>query len=477
VVKTDELLKYNRVVNRISHDLGTIAFMKIRSLLSPAFVALTFLVLTGCAGLPSEKRHSPTEIAAYLPRDFVAPIASASGEQMAVSEAMSRMRVVLAQPPGSDTNEGLPNVLWDVVFFNVGSPERDQARAHVLAVLPTLAQKPQPYQRGTLSGAYSLYPQESAPYMKALLEQISTPREYAMAAYTWLRADSSATVRETILAITKNRFVEATSEPRLRALIHTLTVDLAAERAQRPPLVDLLAAPIRQGHPVIYSFQRSDRQRYGLAVVRGADGRFLRNADGGLFNIAHLANAITNLPGTITNGNTPRGIFTIVGSGTAKSEWIGPTPYLESKIPIEAKVAEFEHQANVAGEWDEIRYESFLPASWRNYFPMKEAFLAGLAGRDEMLLHGTTINSEFYRGAKFYPGTPSAGCLVAGETWAKVDGIMQKSDQLDLVKAFTRDGLDRGYLVVVELDDRDVPVTLADVQADLDAAQKIISSK
>ncbi len=108
---------------------------------------------------------------------------------------------------------------------------------------------------------------------------------------------------------------------------------------------------------------------------------------------------------------------------------------------------------------------------------MKEAFLAGQAGRDEMLLHGTTINSEFYRGAKFYPGTPSAGCLVAGETWSKVNGVMQKSDQLDLVKAFTRDGRDRGYLVVVELDDRDVAVTLSEVQADLDAAQKIILNK
>jgi hypothetical protein len=465
------------VVNRISHDLGTISFMKIRSLLPPIFVAVTFLMLAGCAGLPSEKRHSPAEIAAYQPRDFVAPIASTAGEQSAVSEAMSRMRAVLAQAPGLDAGEGLPNVLWDVAFLNVGSPERDQARAHVLALLPTLAQRPQPYQRGVLSGAYSLYPQESAPYMKALLEQISTPREYAMAAYTWLHADSSAAVRETILTITKNRFAEAATEPRLRALMHMLTTDLVAERLQRPPLVDLLAAPIRQGHPVIYSFQRSDRQRYGLAVVRGADGRFIRNVDGSLFNIAHLANAITNLPGTITNGNTPRGIFTIVGSGTAKSEWIGPTPYLESKIPVEAKVAEFEHQTNAAGEWDEARYESFLPASWRSYFPMKEAFLAGQAGRDEMLLHGTTINSEFYRGAKFYPGTPSAGCLVAGETWSKANGVMQKSDQLDLVKAFTRDGRDRGYLVVVELDDRDMAVTLSDVQADLDAAQKIISNK
>ena len=48
---------------------------------------------------------------------------------------------------------------------------------------------------------------------------------------------------------------------------------------------------------------------------------------------------------------------------------------------------------------------------------------------------------------------------------------MQSSDQLSLVKAFTRDGMDRGYLVVVELDARLDPVVLADVAADIEAAE------
>jgi hypothetical protein len=241
----------------------------------------------------------------------------------------------------------------------------------------------------------------------------------------------------------------------------------------------LLSAEIRRGVPVIYSFQRKDRARFGLAVVRGANGKFVRNADGSIFNIAHLAMALSNLPGTITNGNTPQGLFTIVGSGTATNPWIGPTPYLESKVPIEASVAEFEHNPNVNAqlnsndEWTEARYESFLPASWRNYFPFKEALLAGQAGRNEMLLHGTVINSEYYRGASFYPGTPSAGCLVAMETWSKADGKMLSSDQLSLAKAFTADGFDRGYLVVVELDGRLDAVVLDDVIADIRAAEAI----
>ena len=90
-----------------------------------------------------------------------------------------------------------------------------------------------------------------------------------------------------------------------------------------------------------------------------------------------------------------------------------------------------------------------------------------------MLLHGTVINSEYYRGASFYPGTPSAGCLVAMETWSKLDGKMLSSNQLSIAKAFTADGFDRGYLVVVELDDRLDAVALSEVIADVLAAEAI----
>ena len=121
----------------------------------------------------------------------------------------------------------------------------------------------------------------------------------------------------------------------------------------------------------------------GLALVRAADGRFVRDAAGQLFGSPQLALARTGLPGTITNGNTPQGVFTIVGAGTATNPNIGPTPYLHSKLPIEATPAEFEHaEAAPDAAWSEAVYESFLPASWRAFLPIKEAWLAGRAGRD-----------------------------------------------------------------------------------------------
>jgi hypothetical protein len=435
--------------------------------------AILLAALAGCAGIVGEKRHSPAEIASYKPADFVAPIASIDGERVAVAERSERIRLGLSQltlPVNGDEDSGAPGALWAIAFLNA---ERTQGLSILQNALIDIDQKPVGFQRAVLSAAYTMYAREAASALAPLLDRINTPREFAITAYAILKADAAINepdLRARLRAKLVARFPDWASEARLVALEHTLTTDLTAERLARPPLIELLAAPFRPGLPVIFSFQRPDRKRVGLAMVRGADGRFVRNADGSFFNIAHLALALSNLPGTITNGNTPQGLFTIVGAGTATNPWIGPTPYLHAKVPKEASVAEYEHSdvyIDINAAWSEVRYESFLPPAWRGYFPFKEAWLAGLAGRDDMLLHGTTINPEYYRNDPYYPGTPSAGCLVAMEYWSKADGRLMHSDQLTLAKAFTAGGIDQGYLVVVELDDRPAPVNLADVVKDV----------
>jgi hypothetical protein len=432
-----------------------------------AFVGLLAILLAGCAGV-TQKRHSPAEIATYTPEVFVAPIASAEGERSEVTAASEKIRLALAQPGNT---AAAADALDAILFLNT---ERESGLVLLAMTLPGLASRPVEEQRAILSVAHAMYAQETAPQLRMLLPQLATPREFSIAAYTILKADPSPGTRTALRETLLMRFPDSLGEPRLRALMHKLTTDSDAERAARPPLADLLAAPFRAaspGLPAIISFQRPGRNYFGLAMVRGADGRFARNADGSYFAVPHLARALTTLPGTITNGNTPQGLFTIVGAGTATNKWIGPTPYLESKVAYEATVSEFEH-AETSGDWSEQRYESYLPATWRRYEPFKEAFLAGQAGRNEMLLHGTTINSNYYRGASFYPGTPSAGCLVAMETWDPADGKMRTSDQLSLAKVFTQAGTDQGYLVVVEIDDRAAPVDLGEVVAEVARAEQ-----
>jgi hypothetical protein len=248
------------------------------------------------------------------------------------------------------------------------------------------------------------------------------------------------------------QFLDAETEPRLVALKQALDRHISPSRAISPALKDLLAAPFKPGLPVIFSLQRAGRKSMGLALVRAADGRFVRDEQRQIVAIPQLALALNGLPGTITNGNTPQGLFTIRGAGTATNPWIGPTPYLHSKLPIEASVTEFLHESEPAParNWSEALYQSLLPASWRP--ALNEAWLAGLAGRNDILIHGTTVDPENYRGASFFPGTPTAGCLAASEYWSAAEGRMIKSDQLTLAKAFSASGKDHGYLVVAEID-------------------------
>ena len=66
---------------------------------------------------------------------------------------------------------------------------------------------------------------------------------------------------------------------------------------------------------------------------------------------------------------------------------------------------------------------------------------------------------------------------MAMEYWSKEDGTLVYSDQLGLVKAFVASGTDKGYLVVVEIDDKPRPVVMADVVDAVIAAEQAVRGK
>ena len=106
-----------------------------------------------------------------------------------------------------------------------------------------------------------------------------------------------------------------------------------------------------------------------------------------------------------------------------------------------------------------------LPDSWKEYYPIYESYYAGLAGRTEIIAHGTTVNPEYYKAQPYYPLTPTEGCLCTKEIWSKVDGKRMQSDQQKLVNALMAAGGANGYCVVIEIDDRQKPVSLNDILA------------
>jgi hypothetical protein len=443
--------------------------MSLRHLL----VLVAALLLAACAPLrpqekpAAEKRYSAAELLALQPGDFSWPATSVDGERALREAAVADIRARIALPPGPERDAALPRLFDLVAQYNAEVPA---ARPLLLEALPTLGQRDAETQRALLTAAHTLYAAESAPLIWPLLPQLTTSKPFAIAANTLLRADPGAAERLRLLV--PQQFPQWADDARLTAL----TLQLRPSAAAPPPLADLLAAPLRPGLPVIVSLQRPGRQQMGLVLVRSADGRFVRDAAGRLFASPQLALARTGLPGTITNGNTPQGVFTIVGAGTATNPNIGPTPYLHSKLPIEAKVAEFEHAeiapSAASAEWSEAVYDSYLPESWRAWPPIREAWLAGRAGRDELLVHGTTLNPAYYTGASYFPGTPQQGCMISSEDWDPATGRLLASRQLTLAQTYAAAGARAdlaGYLIVVELPGEG-PVTAAEAQALVDAA-------
>lgn len=308
-------------------------------------------------------------------------------------------------------------------------------------------------QRLAMETAYGLFPTELEPEMKAIFLTDPDPKRVAMAG-AWLRRfDSSETNRKMLETSLTGRFAAWESEPRLLALITELRVPRAKVISERPALNDLLRAPF-DGRPVVFSFQRLDRQNLGRAVVRHADGSFLVEPDGTRFSVTQFALSASGLPGTLTNGNTPCGIFEIEKISTTKNTAIGPSETLILGLPLEYDPT-----------WTEARYEALLPESWRKWWPIREAWWAGQAGRNEILAHGTAIDPAPWMDTVYAGQTPSHGCLTCDETWDPATGQRTTSEQARLTTAFRRAGGAPGYLVVVELDDTPRPVTLEDVAA------------
>ena len=435
-------------------------------MISRLLIPLLALVLAACTSLKPqpgpEKRYSAAELLALRPGDFSWPAMSTAGERAQREAALADIRARIALPPGPERDAALPRLFDLVAQYNL---EIDAARPLLLQALPTLASRDPDYQRALLTAARALYASEAQYAVQPLMTQLTASKPFAIAAYTLKAANPG--YADFIRDLVPRQFPQWRDDPRLLALMD----DVATTRSAQPPLADLLAAPLRPGYPVVYSLQRPGRIDMGLVLVRAADGRFVRDARGQLFAQPQLALARSYLPGTITNGNTPQGIFTIVGAGTATNPNIGPTPYLHSKLPVEATVAEFEH-GDSAAVWSEAVYESFLPPSWRGDPAIKEAWLAGRAGRDELLIHGTTINPAYYAGSSYFPGTPQQGCMISSEDWDPASGRLLASRQLTLAQAYAaaspRQDL-AGYLVVVEVAGQG-PVTLAEAQALVAAA-------
>ncbi len=229
-------------------------------------------------------------------------------------------------------------------------------------------------------------------------------------------------------------------------------------------LKQLLSPSFLKNNIVLYSFQRKNRDRIGMAVIRNKSGNFITDSTGSIFSVPQFARSISNLPYFISRGNTPQGIFKMKGRAVSKSYNIGPTPNIQLAMPFESKIQMFLGDSTIKDSiWTEKLYASLLPENLKNKFTLYQSFYAGKLGRTEIIAHGTTVNPEYYKGESYYPHTPSEGCLSTVERWSEENGKRIFSNQQKLADIFGNLGGAIGYCFVIELNDKETDVTLDEI--------------
>ncbi len=316
------------------------------------------------------------------------------------------------------------------------------------------------FQRSLLEMVFSIYPAIFSKETAKLLTDAVSEKVFAMSAEYLAAASPSALPQLKIKA--KQRLLIDKENTIIQTLCYRL--DNYTAKNVLPSTKDMLHQSFFENAVVVYSFQRRNRNYPGLAIVRDSAGNFVKGLYTDFFYVPQLARSISNLPGYLSNGNTPQGIFRMFGFDVSKSNFIGPTPNIQLTMPVETSIQHFMNDSSIADTlWTENWYKKLLPAQWKNYKPFYESYYAGKAGRTEIIAHGTTINPAYYKGQPYYPLTPTMGCLCTKEIWNEEDGKRTTSDQQQLVNAIQQAGCANGYYIVIELNDEQRPVTIEDI--------------
>ena len=359
----------------------------------------------------------------------------------------------LSHPLNESTEQKYMSAFWAMELIQYKNEFTDSV---ISSCFNSLNGRSIEFQRSFLELVYTLYQNKFSYQVEAFAKETNNPKLFAMCADYLKRSGYDV----------NNMFEESLKRNPLlldHPIVLMLKNNLSNESISLPPLEDLFGNSL-EDKLVIFSIQRSNRDYPGLLIIRKPDGKFLRDESGKIFSIPQLARAITDLPGYITNGNTPEGILSIQGIDFSKNVFIGPSPNLQLALPYEVSPQKYFHNEVTDTVWNKDFYSNLLPDSWKNYLPIYEAYYAGKAGRNEIIAHGTTIDPEFYKEKSYYPFTPSLGCLTTKELWSDVNGNIVESDQIILMNAFNDAGVDNGYFVVVNIDDQHKPISLDEIE-------------
>ena len=365
----------------------------------------------------------------------------------------------LASPLDSEHEDSWETAFWTITFINfkeaIVSAKIEEAFINIL-------QRSNSFQRALLELIYTDYKNKYFTEVKSMSLRATDPRVFAMCAEYIMASDNFLSEKKNLLQHARTLLSKDAANPILNQLLYRL--NHKGMKTAPPSLSSLMAQNYLPGQVLVISFQRSNRDYTGLSFVRDAAGNFLKNDDSSYTAIPQLARSASNMSGYLSNGNTPEGIFRMRGFDVSKSNILGPSINIQMTMPGEYKASQFFQDSTLNDStWDIQRYKALLPQNLRSYYPMLQSYYAGRAGRTEIIAHGNTVDPSFYLNQPYYPISPTQGCLCTKEIWSEITGRLITSDQVRLTDAVKRAGGAKGYYIVVNIDDKDAPVTMKDI--------------
>ncbi|HEY9343183.1 MAG TPA: hypothetical protein VIQ23_16495 [Hanamia sp.] len=366
----------------------------------------------------------------------------------------------LSTPLNDSTEEKWQEAFEAMEVFDFKTPFTEQK---VRTAFDSAAIRSLSFQRALLEVAYTIYPGHFLLQTQSLLDKTFDPKIFAMCSEYLLQQKKDGVLKNNI---SKKLFEKFGDSAYVHPILHMLLSRLEAPKpnaavSTKKVVSEILKKDFLPGQIVMYSFQRKNRDYAGMVLIRNAYGNFITDSLGNYFHIPQLARSISNLPGYLSNGNTPQGIYKMYGFEISMSSFIGPTANVQMGMPVEISLKKFLDDSTITDSvWTIDYYKKILPKKLQDYAPLYESFYAGLAGRSEIIAHGTTLDPKLYSNKPYYPLTPTQGCLCTKEIW---NGRRLESDQQKLVNGLLNAGGAKGYVVVLELDDKPEPVTINDL--------------
>jgi hypothetical protein len=278
------------------------------------------------------------------------------------------------------------------------------------------------------------------------------------------RGGAASTELETWIAQIQRRFPRWNDNP----MLYSTITDVQWSMGTRPfpPLQDLLSWTIAPRQPHLFVICQPDRRVLCTTILRDSNGQFLREpvaaasgAENQLWSVPLLLESIHNIGWNFNRGRTPQGIYRIEGT-VAQPDYeffraYGQFELVNLFAPRESGVRSFipGRPGTIA---DLSAYQSLLPPSWRQHFPIQQSYWAGKLGRGLFRIHGSGEDLQFFNNkpalTQSTDWNPTLGCLSALETYDESGRLMQ-ADMPKILRALRQVGGPRfsGYLVVVEV--------------------------